>query len=68
MYSRWYHRLFTSYFLTLHGTQPENICKKIWSLWNNRKSLVAESIDYFDPRHKYWLQVSYVFLLNTLCC
>lgn len=45
------------HFLTLHGIQSENICKKLWNLWNNRKSLVEESIDYFDPRHKYWLQV-----------
>lgn len=48
-------------FLTLHGTQPESLCKKLWSLWNSRKSIVEESIDYFDPRHKYWLQVSVYF-------
>lgn len=37
--------------------QPENVFKQLWNFWNNRKSLVEESIDYFDPRHKYWLQV-----------
>lgn len=47
--------------------QPENICKKLWNLWINRKSLVEESIDYFDPKHKYWLQVSCIALLNTVC-
>lgn len=57
------------YFLTFHETQPENICKKLWDLWNNRKTLVEESIDYFDPRHQYWSQVLryHMFVFNTQC-
>lgn len=55
------------YFLTFHETQPGNICKKLWDLWNNRKIFVEESIDYFDPRHKYWSQVLryHIFVFYT---